>query len=59
MAPVGYALVGLWVAKKVAVFGVGQAYGWPRVYRRIMEANKRLNDHRSPEYAQARPLIFN
>jgi hypothetical protein len=28
------ALLALWVAKKVAVLGVGAAYGWPRVYRR-------------------------
>ena len=26
-------LLALWVAKKVAVLGVGAAYGWPRVYR--------------------------
>lgn len=28
----------LWVAKKVAVFGVGAVYGWPRVYRCATEA---------------------
>ena len=52
------ALLALWVAKKVAVLGVGAAYGWPRVYRRgrtLPTSNCRPRVCAAPSRACARP----
>ena len=38
-------MLGLLVAKKAVAVGLytaGSRYGWPRVYRRVLEANRRL-----------------
>lgn len=50
-------LAGLWVAKKVFAYGLGTAYGWPRVYRRLMEANAKVYGRRSLEYAKVRGVV--
>lgn len=50
-------LVGLWVAKKVVAFGLGTAYGWPRVYRRLMEANNKIYGRQSLEYKKVRGAV--
>lgn len=53
----GTYLVGLWVVKKAAVFGLGSLYGWPRVYRRVMEGNARINGRNTVEYAKVRGVV--
>jgi len=45
-------LAALWVAKKAAFYGLGTLYGWPRVYRRVLEQSVKFNGKGSDAHAR-------
>jgi len=45
--PIIMKLVALGIAKKGVVYGIARQYGIPRVYRRILEVNRRITTDKS------------
>jgi hypothetical protein len=49
-------LVTAWIAKKLSLVGIAQVYGYPRLYRRIMEVNRNVAQSQE-EYDTVRDAV--